>query len=157
MPLLWNLLKRSSRIPGLSPSHRTPICSRTDLPLQASLLLRIYMYVYIYIYYIYVCVCIYIYIYIYIYKSCIALKTLNYGNYGICLIVGNAELISATVLWLLYIHFLKKARSFGPQVVPGSRKSYDGVPSGNHHGNLSHFCVSLYSFFCKRPYRLMDL
>ena len=30
-------------------------------------------------------------------KSCITLRTLNYGNYGIILIMGNAGFISSTV------------------------------------------------------------
>ena len=34
-----------------------------------------------------------------IYKSCVTLRTLNYGNYGIFLILGNARFISSTVVW----------------------------------------------------------
>ena len=36
-------------------------------------------------------------IYIYIYISCITLRTLNYGNIGIFLVMGNAGFISSTV------------------------------------------------------------
>ena len=32
-------------------------------------------------------------------ESCITLRALNYGNYGILLIMGNAGLISSAVLW----------------------------------------------------------
>ena len=39
----------------------------------------------------------YIYMYIYIYISCITLRTLNFGNYGMCLILGNAGFMSSTV------------------------------------------------------------
>ena len=47
--------------------------------------------------YIYICIYIYVYIYTYIYISCITLMTLDYGNHGIFLIVGNAGCISSTV------------------------------------------------------------
>ena len=35
------------------------------------------------------------------YKSCITLRTLNYGNSGIFLMMGNAGFISSTVVWFL--------------------------------------------------------
>ena len=39
-----------------------------------------------------------IYIYIYIYISCITLRTLKYGKYGIFLVRGNAGCMSSTVV-----------------------------------------------------------
>ena len=56
------------------------------------------MYIYIYVY-IYICIYIYMYLYmyiyicIYIYISCITLRTLHHGNYGIFLIMRNAGCI----------------------------------------------------------------
>ena len=36
-------------------------------------------------------------------KSCITLKALNYGNYGIFLIMGNGGFISSTVVTVLFL------------------------------------------------------
>ena len=82
----------SGRSIDTSAAVLSPLCLRQIVgwATTLSILLLIYIYIYIYIYlFIYLLIYLSIYlfmcIYIYIYISCITLRTLDYGNYGMFL------------------------------------------------------------------------
>ena len=72
-----------------APSLLTPLARSALTDLRARLLkLRLMIYIYKHNYE---------YTYMHIYISCVSLRTLNYGNDGIFLIMGNAGFISSAV------------------------------------------------------------